>query len=119
MANLVVSKKTNLFGEEIITRAIQFFTTERWKATTQSARSATFSGRPPIPVLMIFLMIIGFFLFVIPGIIIYILVIRRLMRFQNLVITVTPFEKGSEVVVTYPKYARKMVEQFLYSLPQL
>lgn len=119
MANLVTSTKTNLSSEEVITRAIQFFTTEKWRATTQSARSATFEGKPPIPWLMIILMIIGFLMFFIPGIILYIFVFRKIYRFQNLVITASPIEKGTEVVITYPKYAKKMVGHFLDSLPQL
>jgi len=118
MANLVTSTKTNLSGEEVITRAIQFFTTERWRATTQSARSATFEGRPPIPIGSLILMlvliptVIGFF-------IMYFLVFKKLYRFQNLVVTTNPIEKGTEVVITHPKYTKKMVRHFLDSLPQL
>lgn len=47
MADLVTNGKTSLSAEEVIVRAIQFFSTERWKATSQSARTATFEGKPP------------------------------------------------------------------------
>lgn len=118
MANLTISTQTNLSCEEVITRAIQFFTTEKWRATTQSSRSATFEGRPPIPIGTIILMflllftVIGFF-------IMYFLVIRKMYRFRNLVVTANPIEKGTEVVITYPGYVKKLVKQFINSLPKL
>jgi len=118
MANLTASTQTSLSCEEVITRAIQFFTTEKWRATTQSSRNATFEGRPPIPIgsiIFMFLLlftVIGFF-------IMYFLVVRKMYRFQNLVVTTTPIEKGTEVVITYPSYAKKLVKQFIDSLPKL
>ncbi len=118
MANLTTSTQTSLSCEEAITRAIQFFTTEKWRATTQSSRSATFEGRPPIPIGSIILMlvliptVIGFF-------IMYFLVVKKMYKFQNLVITTAPIEKGAEVLITYPSYAKKLVKQFIDSLPKL
>ena len=49
MADLVDEAQTTLAPQEVISRAVQFFTTEKWRATTQSDRIATFEGKPPIP----------------------------------------------------------------------
>ena len=119
MADSVLTKQTNLSGEEVITRAVQFFSTERWRATTQSARSATFEGKPPIPWFMILFTIIGYCCCVVPGVIMYVMVIKKLRRFQNLVVTATPMSTGTEVVVTYPGHAKKLAGRFLEALPQL
>jgi len=116
-AGLVLSSHTILPCEEVIMRAVQFFTGEKWRPQTQSARIATFVGRPPIPWGLIFLMIIGFICAIIPGIIIYVVVIRRVIRFQNIVVTANPITSGTEVVVTYPSHAKKMASRFLDLLP--
>jgi len=119
MADSVLNKQTSLSGEEVITRAVQFFSTESWRTTSQSARNATFEGRPPIPWFMLFFTIIGYLCCVIPGIIMYIMVIKKLRRFQNLVVTTTAMSQGTEVVVTYPSHAKKLAERFLNALPAL
>ena len=119
MADSVLNKQTNLSGEEVITRAVQFFSTEKWRATTQSGRSATFEGRPPIPWFMLLFTIMAYCCFFIPGVIMYILVIKKLRRFQNLVVTTTSMSKGTEVVVTYPSHAKKLAMRFLAALPEL
>jgi hypothetical protein len=119
MADSVLNKQTSLSGEEAITRAVQFFSTENWRATTQSARSATFQGKAPIPWFMLFLTIIGYICCFVPGFIMYIMVIKKLRRFQNLVVTVTPMSRGTEVVVTYPSHAKKLAARFLAALPEL
>ena len=119
MADSVLNKQTNLSGEEVITRAIQFFSTESWRATSQSPRAATFQGKPPVPWFMILFTIIGYLCCVVPGIIMYIMVIKKLRRFQNLVVTTTPMSRGTEVVVTYPSHAKKLASRFLEALPEL
>lgn len=119
LATLVANGRTSLPSEEVIVRAVQFFSTERWKPTSQSQRAATFEGKPPIPWFMLLLTIIGFIAFVIPGIILYILVIRKMYRFVNMVVTANPIEKGTEVSVSYPKAASKLASQFLAALPPL
>jgi len=86
---------------------------------TQSARSATFEGRPPVPWFMLLLVILSFFCFVLPGLILYVVIIRRSRRFQNLVVTATPMSQGTEVVVTYPGHAKKLAARFLAALPEL
>ena len=119
MADAILNKQTSLSGEEVITRAVQFFSTEKWRATTQSGRSATLEGRPPIPWFMLLLTIIGYFCCLVPGIIMYIMVIKKMRRFQNLVVTTTAMSQGTEVVVTYPGHAKNLATRFLAALPGL
>jgi len=119
MADLVSNGKTSLSAEEVIVRAVQFFATENWRPTSQSTRIATFQGKPPIPWFMLFLTFLGFLLCLIPGIIMYIMVIRKLYRFFNLVIAASPISGGTEVSVTYPNAAEKLASRFLSALPPL
>jgi hypothetical protein len=119
MADSVLNKQTSLSSDEVITRAVQFFSTEKWRATTQSPRSATFEGKPPIPWFMLLLTIIGYICCFIPGLIMYFMVIRKLRRFQNLVVTTTSMSRGTEVVVTYPSHSKKLAARFLDALPEL
>lgn len=74
-------------------------------------------GRPPIPWGLIFLTIVAFFFFFVPGIIMYFMVIRRVIRFQNLVVTANPSKAGTDVTITYPEHAKKLVGRFLSLLP--
>jgi hypothetical protein len=117
MADLVLNKRTTISSEEAVTRAVQFFSTAQWRATSQSPRAATFEGIPPIPWFMIVLMILGYICCVVPGIIIQITLIRKMRRFQNLVVTATSQGQATDVVLTYPKHARKLAERFLTALP--
>jgi len=119
MADRVAVKKTTLSGEEIITRAVQFFSTERWRATSQSARAVTFEGRLPLPVGMLILTWIGFAFCVLPGLVMYFMILRKYYRFQNLVVTVGPVEGGSEVSISYPDWSKKVVSKFEEALPPL
>jgi hypothetical protein len=119
MADLLANAKTGLAGEEVIVRAIQFFTNERWRAQSQSSRVATFVGRPKVPWGLVFLTVLAFLCFVIPGIIMYFLVIRRVIRFQNIVVTTTATPEGTEVTVTYPNTAVKLVGRFMAALPPI
>jgi hypothetical protein len=111
-AGLVLSSRTILPCEEVILRAVQFFTGEKWRTQTQSARIATFQGRPPIPIGSIIVMILFIWTILVP-IIMYIMIIRKVIRFQNIVVTANPIAQGTEVVVTYPSHARKMASKFL------
>lgn len=119
MADLVTNGKTSLSAEEVIVRAVQFFSTERWKATSQSSRTATFEGKPPIPWFMFLLTILGFAACIVPGIIMCVMVIREMYRFVNLVVTANPITKGTEVSVSHPETAKKLVNRFMAALPQL
>jgi hypothetical protein len=119
MADLVTNGRTSLSTEEVIVRAVQFFSTAQWKTTSQSSRIVTFEGKPPIPWLMLFLTILGFVACIVPGIIMYIMVIKKIYRFMNLIVTTNPIKKGTEVSISHPKYAENMAKKFLAALPQL
>jgi hypothetical protein len=119
MADLILNKQTSLSGEDVITRAVQFFSTEKWRTTSQTARAATFEGRLPVPWFMMLLTIIGYCCCFVPGIIMQIMVLNKLRRFQNLVVTATPMTRGTEVTVTYPGHSKKLAERFLKALPDL
>lgn len=119
MADSVITKQTNLSGEEVVTRAIQFFSTENWRTTSQSPRNATFEGRPPIPWFLMLLTIVGYMCCIVPGIIIKIMVIKKMRRFQNIVVTAAPMSQGTEVTVTHPPHAKKLAGRFLAALPEL
>ncbi len=84
MADRLTNSKTSLPGEEVIVRAVQFFATEKFRCSGQSGRAATFDGRPPMPWFLLLVTILGFMFCVVPGIIMYILAIRKLRRFYNL-----------------------------------
>jgi hypothetical protein len=119
MADVVKQATTSLGYEDVIARAVQFFATEKWKPTSQSGRTATFEGKPPIPWFMLLLMIIGFIACIIPGIIIYIALIRKMYRFHNLVVTASAIPGGSEVILQYPPSAEKLARRFLEALPPM
>lgn len=103
MADVITQGRTSLGPEEVIVRAVQFFSTGNWRPTSQSARTATFQGKPPIPWFMLLLTVIGFMACLLPGIIMYIMVIRKMYRFHNLVVTANPVSGGSEIVLQYPR----------------
>lgn len=117
MAALVVEARTILSCEDVIARAVQFFSNEKWVPTTQSSRIATFQARAPISCLLVGLTIIGFLCFIVPGIILYIFVIRRAMQFQNLIVSASPISTGANVNITYPDHAANLVKRFVELLP--
>jgi hypothetical protein len=117
MADIVAQKLTAIVPEEVIVRAVQFFSTERWRATSQSARTATFEGKVAIPWFMMALTWVGFIACILPGVILYVMTIRKMHRFQNLVVTASPVTGGSEVVVQHPGQAGTLVARFLAALP--
>ena len=113
MPDLVANAQTSLPPDEVQVRAIQFFTNERWRASTQSERISTFEGRPPIPWLMIIFTIVALFACIVPGIIMYFFVLRKFYRFQNLTISTSPIAGGTEVTITHPGYARSAANRFI------
>jgi len=117
MANLIKTRETELKCDEVIARVVQFFSNEKWRCQSQSEKIATFQGRPPMPWFLILLTLIAFCFFVIPGIIMYFFVVRKVRRFQNLVVTTRAIPGGSDVDINYPKHAKKLVNRFLGSLP--
>jgi hypothetical protein len=87
MADLVVTRYTTLAADEVLVRAVQFFTNENWRAQSQTNRVATFVGVPKIPWFQLMLAILLTFCLIIPGLIYYLLVIRKIRQLQNLVVT--------------------------------
>jgi hypothetical protein len=117
MPDLVRNLSTTLSPDEVMVRAVQFFTTERWRAQSQTNRIATFVGMPKVPLIkIIFLVVLTFFL-VVPGLLYYLVVISKLRRMHNIVVTTTPDGSGCSVVITYPKHAQRMVDSFTAALP--
>lgn len=119
MAEQVANGKTDLPPEEVIIRAVQFFTGERWRAQTQSARVATFVGRPKVSATLWLATVLGLIFCVIPGIILYLVMIRKAYAFQNIVVTANPLPEGSEVVITHSPQVADLVQRFLAVLPPL
>ena len=118
MADLVATRHTTLPPEEALVRAVQFFTNEKWRAQSQTNRVATFVGVIRIPWFQILLAILLTVCFVIPGVIYYVVVISKMRRLQNIVVTTTPQGDGCDVVVSYPPHAQKMVDSFFNALPE-
>lgn len=119
MADQVTNIRTTLSAEEVVVRAVQFFSTGKWRPTGQSGRTATFQGMPPIPWGLLILMIIGYFLCIVPGIIIQLMVVKKARQFQNLVVTANPVPGGTEVVITSPPWASALVSKFVEILPPM
>jgi len=118
MADFTLSARTTLQVDDVMVRAVQFFTNERWRAQSQAPRVTTFIGRPRIPWFLLFLTVLGFLACLVPGIILYIMVLRKAMALQNIVVTASPSTADLEVVVTFPAHARKLVDRFLAALPR-
>jgi hypothetical protein len=97
-------------------RSVQYFTTGKWRTQSQSQRIATFVGRPAVPVLYIILTILGFIACLVPGIIMYLLLVRKAMQLQNIVVTANPTAGGTEVVVKHSSSAKKLVQEYLEAL---
>ncbi len=118
MTDLTATRNTTLPPEEVLVRAVQFFTNEKWRAQSQTNRIATFVGMGRVAWSQIAIMLILFLCGFVPGIIYYLVVITRSRRLQNIVVTTTPADSGCAVVVTYPPHAQKMADAFFASLPQ-
>jgi hypothetical protein len=97
---------------------VQFFCNEKFTIQTQSTRNATFRGKPPFPCGLLILTLIGYAIFIIPGLVIHITMLRKLYKFQHLVITVTPISSMTEVSFSYPDWAHHQVTRFIGALPQ-
>lgn len=49
MAQQTNTRRTTLPSEEVVVQAVQFFTNEKWRVQTQSARAVTFIGKGGFP----------------------------------------------------------------------
>lgn len=98
MAQHVVAHQTSLPSEEVIVRAIQFFSTEYWTTNSQSPRSVTFLGRVNLPWIHLAGALIGLACFIVPRIILHLTFLIRARKFQNLVVTATLTVETSETL---------------------
>ena len=119
MSDQIANGRTSIGAEEVIVRAVQYFSSAKWRPSGQSSRTATFQGMPPIPWGLMLLTILGFAACIVPGVICYVLLIQKARRFQNLIVTANPIPGGAEVVVNYPGFASSAVDQFIQTLPHL
>ncbi len=119
MADRLANAQTPLAGEDVIVRAVQFFSKEGWPAQSQSSRVAIFVGRPKIPLWLPFVTVLGFLCLVFPGLLMCAFVIPRMIRFRNIVVTTTPIPGATDVCVTYPRAVKKLVSRFMKSLPPI
>ena len=110
-------KKTTLSEEDVIKKAGQFFTDNRWAIREQFANGAAFKGRPAIPLRLIFLTMFGFLFFIIPGIIVYRALVKRVTRSQSILLRVKPIAGNSEVTIIYCKATGKLINKFQNLLP--
>jgi hypothetical protein len=101
----------------VIVGALQFFAAEDWHQIEQSARRVTFPGRPEIPWYLLLLMAAGLLAFVVPGVALYMLHIRRTYWFTNIVVTATPVKGVTEVEIQYPAPAARLADRFVGALP--
>lgn len=118
MANKVQTVQTTLKSEEAIVRAVQFFPGEKWRVQSHVGNAATFEGKPGVPWFLMLLTIVGLFFFILPGIILYVLLVRKVNKFVNLIVTANDCEAGSELTFNYPKQASKVVGKFVKALPK-
>lgn len=117
MGEQVSRKKTSLPPDEVTTRAVEFFSGAKWRTTSQAARTVSFEGRPPIPWLWIVLTVVGFLCCIVPGIILYFVLVRKASNLQTMVVSTTPVAGGCDVMVKHPDYATREVATFLGMLP--
>jgi len=139
MAHEVTSGQTNLPSEEVLARAVQFFTNEKWRVQTQSARNVTFLGSGGIPwksiIIYIVMIVAGIFLcmtffgmiigipLIIAGIVLAIRIRMKMLReasggSENLVVTVSPLKEGTDITLTHSKAGNKLASQFINALPR-
>ena len=119
MAELSASATTSHSYEDVIVGAMRFFGAEDWRATDQAARTVVFRGRPRLPWYMLLAMTLGFLAFVVPGVALYMLHVRKTYWFTNIIVTATPIRGGTEVEIHYPEPARKLAARFVSTLPPL
>lgn len=118
MANSVRTTQTTLPAEDVIVRAVQFFSNQSWRATSQTNRSVTFQGKPKIPWFMLLLTFIGFVMCILPGVILYIFVIMKMYGFVNMVVTANSVGEVTEVSISHPGFASGLVKRFSEALPK-
>lgn len=119
MATQTTSQSTSLKGEEVIIRTAQFFSTEKWKVTSQHSRSIILERRAPFPWHLLVLTIVGYLMCILPGIIISVIAKKKARRIFHLIVNVNPISGGAEVCVQYPDEMKELALKFIGTLPSL
>lgn len=133
MKNQDLKYQTTLQSEEVILKAVHFFTDERYQVQTQAERTVIFAPRFELPLGSIIMFIGGAILCAtlvgaiigVPLLIIgAISVAKAKSRARGsrgaLVITTTPIKEGAEITITHPPRAfrtSKLVKKFVETLP--
>lgn len=99
-------KKTALSEEDVIKRAGQFFADNGWVIREQFANGATFKGRPPMSLRLLFLTMFGFRALA-----------KRSRRCQCIFLRVKPTIAGNSVTIIHCKAAGKLINKFQNLLP--
>ncbi len=120
MAELAASTTTSSSYEDVIVGAMQFFGAEDWRATDQTARTVVLRGRPRIPWYLLLLMTLGFLAFVVPGVALYMLHIRKTYWFTSIIVMATPIPGGTDVVIQHGSpAAAALATRFVENLPPI
>jgi hypothetical protein len=119
MAEVVAAAKTSHGYEDVIVSAINFFVERNWRLSEQSARTAAFVGRPAIPWRVQLLLGAGLLALIVPGVVYYLLSVRKSYGFAKVVVSATPIHGGTEVAVRHPAPAAPIAQQFVGTLPPL
>lgn len=116
MPDLRVTKTTAMKPADVMVRAVQFFTAERWRVQSQNGSIATFIGMPKLHWLQMSLAVLLTLCLVIPGVIYYTVALRKQRREQSIAVTTNPRGERCLVMVTYPPGTEKMMTSFLADL---
>ena len=118
MAELNAAAVTTISSEDVMVQAVRTFTNSRFRVQSQTNRIATFVGRAKFPIVHVFVLAFLAFFFVIPAIIYWFIVVRKVWRMESIAVTTNPGVGGCGVHVSYPKSAEKAVVAFIASLPK-
>jgi hypothetical protein len=119
MTPVISNSRTTYCYEDVIVGAMRFFTAEKWRYTTQTARMVAFRGKPRMPWYVVLFVTAGILAFVVPGLVLYMLHVRKNYQFTNIVVTTTPVRGGTEVLIQYPPQAEPLARRFVGALPPL
>lgn len=116
MSDLLVTKTTAMQPADVMIRAVQFFTAERWRVQSQNGSIATFIGMSRPHWLQMSLTVLLTLCLVVPGVIYYAFAIRRQRREQSIAVATNPRGERCLVMVTYPPGTEKLMTSFLADL---
>jgi hypothetical protein len=98
--------------------AVRSLATGRFRVQSQNSRITTLVGMGKFPFIHVVILCFLAFFFVIPAIIYWVVVVRKVRKVESIAVTTTPAVSQCAVHVSYPKSADKMVQSFLASLPK-